>query len=91
MTRLRRPCAETVAAATVSAHEHDEARALFRVVRGEPTDVEVAALTVVLAAVGSDDDDPAPATRDAWSDPAARIRTPLSAGPGAWRATYLPR
>jgi hypothetical protein len=69
----------------------EERRALFRVVRGEPTDAEVAALTVVLAAAASGGGEPAPVTRDAWSDPAARVRTPLTAGPGAWRATYWPR
>jgi hypothetical protein len=69
----------------------EERRALFRVVRGEPTDAEVAALTVVLAAVASVGGPPPPATRDRWSDPAAALRTPLAGGPGAWRTSYWPR
>lgn len=68
-----------------------ERRALFRVVRGEPSDAELAALTVVLAAAASAGPPPAPPIRDRWSDPAARLRTPLTPGPGAWRASYLPR
>jgi hypothetical protein len=71
----------------------EQRRALFRVVRGEPTDAEVAALVVVLAAVGSAGaataDRPRPLTR--WSDPVARLRTPLHPGPGAWRASAWPR
>ncbi|MHA6785176.1 acyl-CoA carboxylase subunit epsilon [Pseudonocardia saturnea] len=70
----------------------EERRALFRVVRGEPTDAELAALTVVLAAAASGGDDDAPARpRDRWSDPAAAMRVPLTVGPGAWRTSYWPR
>lgn len=70
----------------------EERRALFRVVRGEPTAEELAALTVVLAAAASaGPDDPAPATPDRWSDPATRFRTPLHPGPGAWARSHWPR
>jgi hypothetical protein len=70
----------------------EERRALFRVVRGEPTDEELAALTVTLAAVASaGGGEPAPRPRSAWNDPAARLRTQLSPGPGAWRASTWPR
>lgn len=72
----------------------EERRALFRVIRvirGEPTDAEVAALTVVLAAVAASAavaDPPAGAgTRSAWSEPAAQLRTPLTVGAGAWRTS----
>jgi hypothetical protein len=71
----------------------EERRALFRVVRGGPSDEEVAALTVVLAAVTAPEQAraQAPASRDRWSDPATRFRTPLHPGPGAWRASAWPR
>ena len=73
----------------------EERRAAFRVVRGAPTDEEVAALTVVLAAAATAAPAPAPAaapaTPDRWSDPAARHRVPLHPGPGAWRASTWPR
>jgi hypothetical protein len=69
----------------------EERRALFRVVRGVPTDAELAALTVVLAAAAAAPPAPAPRPRSAWNDPAARLRRPLSPGPGAWRASVWPR
>lgn len=68
----------------------EERRALFRVVRGEPTAEELAALTVTLAAVaGAGGEAPVPKPRSAWSEPL--LRAPLSPGPGAWRTSTLPR
>ncbi|MPZ66681.1 MAG: acyl-CoA carboxylase subunit epsilon [Pseudonocardiaceae bacterium] len=75
---------------------------VVRVVRGEPSDDELAALTAVVAAAASQ---PEPSTsqpstsqpsmsqpsRSAWADPAHRLRAPLRPGPGAWRASALPR
>jgi hypothetical protein len=70
----------------------EERRALFRVVRGGPTDEELAALTVVLAAAAAAPRErPGPAVRSRWSDPAARFRTALQPGPGAWRTHFWPR
>ncbi|GAA3095153.1 acyl-CoA carboxylase subunit epsilon [Pseudonocardia yunnanensis] len=70
----------------------EERRAAFRVVRGEPTDEEVAALTVVLAAAAAPAVMTAPAAvRDRWSEPAARLRVPLHPGPGAWKTSTWPR
>jgi Acyl-CoA carboxylase epsilon subunit len=70
----------------------EERRAAFRVVRGEPSDEEIAALTVVLAAVAAPAHEPkAPPVRSRWSDPAARFRTPLHPGPDAWRTSMWPR
>lgn len=64
----------------------EERRALFRVVRGAPTDVEIAALTVVLAAATAGGSRPTKtAARDRWSDPTVWLRTPLHPGPGAWQ------
>jgi hypothetical protein len=70
----------------------EERRAAFRVVSGEPSDAELAALAVVLAVVAARPTAPAvPAVRDRWSDPATRFRTPLHPGPGAWRTSTWPR
>jgi hypothetical protein len=70
----------------------EERRALFRVVRGKPTDAENAALTAVLAAVASAEPPrPAPAERGRWSDPVARFRVPLRPGPDAWKTSTWPR
>jgi Acyl-CoA carboxylase epsilon subunit len=71
-------------------------RALFRVIRGEPSDAEVAALAAVLAAVSAastavSSGPPTTSALDRWSDPAARLRTPLHPGPGAWRTSTWPR
>lgn len=66
-------------------------RPLLRVVRGEPSDEELAALTAVLAAAGSQPVTEPPAPRSVWADPAHRLRAPLRPGPGAWRASALPR
>ena len=70
-------------------------RAVFRVVRGTPSDAEVAALTVVLAAVAAAGSGSGSGRRgngvNRWSDPAARLRAPLHPGPGAWRASAWPR
>ena len=70
----------------------EERRALFRAVRGDPPDEEVAALTVVLAAAAATPGTTsAPAVRDRWSDPATRFRVPLHPGPGAWKTSTWPR
>jgi Acyl-CoA carboxylase epsilon subunit len=68
----------------------EERRALFRVVRGTPTDAELAALTVVLAAAAPRRA-PEAVTCSAWTDPMARMRRPLHAGPGAWHTSAWPR
>ncbi|HZZ49963.1 MAG TPA: acyl-CoA carboxylase subunit epsilon [Pseudonocardia sp.] len=70
----------------------EERRALFRVVRGEPDDAELAALTaVVLAAASSGSADGPPAPRNLWADKRTAQRQPLVPGPGAWRTSFLPR
>ena len=65
------------------------------VVRGEPSDAEIAALTVVLAAVAATATTaaavPTGAAPSRWADPAARLRPALHPGPGAWRASAWPR
>lgn len=61
----------------------------LRVVRGQPTAEELAALVAVLAARSAA---PAPARklRSAWADPARRLGLTHRAGPGAWRRSTLP-
>ena len=62
----------------------------LRVVRGQPTAAELAALVAVLAArfaaLSTVDRRPL----SAWADPARRVRAPLRPGPGAWRRSALP-
>lgn len=69
----------------------EERRSAFRVVSGDPTDDEIAVLTVVLAAATVTGAPAAAPPLDRWNDRAAAVRGPLAAGPGAWRASAWPR
>jgi hypothetical protein len=76
--------------------EQDEAKPrspLLRVVRGDPDDAELAALTAVVAGLASGrapaEGPTGPPSR--WADRSALVRAPLRPGPGAWRASALPR
>ena len=65
-----------------------EGQSLLRVVRGEPTAEELAALTVVVAALsqrGGRRRRPTPV--GAWASYADAHRRPLQPGPGGWRAS----
>jgi len=68
----------------------------LRVVRGEPTAEELAALVVVLTARAAAAEPPA-RPQPAWADPAGRLpvrRRPLPGpprrGPDSWRRSALP-
>lgn len=64
---------------------------LLRVVRGNATPEETAAIVAVVLARSGDGEDAAPAApRSAWSDRRAQLRRPLHPGPGAWRRSALP-
>jgi hypothetical protein len=69
-------------------------RPLLRVVRGVPTAAELAAVTVVIGALARSRS-PRPVSRRSgsaqWAARDQLMRPPLSAGPGAWRASALPR
>ena len=75
------------AVSTVSAR-HD-GTAELRIVRGTPTDEELAALTAVLiAASGAAAAEARPElpVRGRWNDPAHALRRSWAVGPGGWRA-----
>jgi Acyl-CoA carboxylase epsilon subunit len=63
------------------------------VLAGQPTADELAAVVVVLAAragaAGSGTVRPEPAAQ--WAARSRLMRGPVTAGPGAWRASALPR
>ncbi|MCA1710127.1 MAG: acyl-CoA carboxylase subunit epsilon [Actinobacteria bacterium] len=61
---------------------------LLRVVRGNPTPEELAALIAVVSTRGVAAPEE-PARRSLWATPV--LRAPLHAGPRAWRASSLPR
>ena len=74
--------------ATVS---DDEQAPLLRVVNQDATPEEVAALVAVFSALGSAGGDAPKRPRPAWSNPARGVRQTHHHGPGAWRASGLPR
>jgi hypothetical protein len=70
-----------------------EPEPLLRVVAGQPTGEEAAALAVVLAAKLAARPARERAARAAvggWADRARAVRTPLAPGPGAWRNSARP-
>jgi hypothetical protein len=64
----------------------EPSRPLLRVVRGEPTAEELAALTVVVAALSQRRARRRPVPVGAWASADAH-RMPLQHGPGGWRAS----
>ena len=60
---------------------------LLRVVRGEPSAEELAALTVVLAAMSGRRERRKVTPVGAWASHADAHRQPLRPGPGGWRAS----
>ena len=67
-------------------------RPLLRVVRGDATPEEIAALVAVLLArpAGTGAPGPARSVNNSWSDRSRLLRRSLSPGPGAWRRSALP-
>jgi hypothetical protein len=66
---------------------------VVRVVSGDPTDTELAALLAVLAAVSGAPAvaEPAPLPPSEWARPTARLRAPLLPRADGWRRSALPR
>jgi hypothetical protein len=63
---------------------------LLRVVKGEPDAEQLAALTAVVAALAAPTAEP-PRRTPEWNHHRRMQRVALRAGPGAWRASGLPR
>ena len=73
---------------------HD-AQPFLRVVRGEASPEEIAALVATLAAIAAARSAAAAQAKPApvlshWNAPARRLRAPLHPAPGAWRRSALP-
>ncbi len=65
---------------------------MLRVIRGQPTAEELAAVVVVLAARATQpggESAPRP-PRSQWGAKARQMRPQVIPGPGAWRASALP-
>jgi hypothetical protein len=64
----------------------EQATPLLRVVKGEPTPAELAALTVVVAALSQRRPRRRPTPVGAWASRADAVRPALQVGPGGWHA-----
>jgi hypothetical protein len=63
----------------------------LRLVRGDASPEEVAALLAVLSAASAGGDaEPAPRHTSRWASRERAVRRPLSPGAGAWRASAWP-
>jgi Xaa-Pro aminopeptidase len=67
-------------------NEQTQTRPLLRVVKGEPSAEQLAALTVVVAALSQRRERRRPAPVGAWAAYGAAHRRPLRAGFGGWLA-----
>jgi len=65
---------------------------VLRVMRGDASPEEIAALVAVLMSSSRADDEapPSPPARSAWADRSSLQRRPLHPGAGAWRRSGLP-
>ena len=64
----------------------------LRVVRGTPDEVELAALTAVVAGIAASRRRASEAEhRSTWADTHRLLHRPTGHGPGAWRVSALPR
>jgi hypothetical protein len=67
-------------------------RVIHIIMWGEPSEEELAALTVVLVGLTAAAQPAGPdAALSAWADPALGLRTPHYPGPDAWRTSTRPR
>ena len=64
---------------------------LLRVVNPDATPEEIAAITAVVAALASTRTAPARKPAPVWAAHARKMRPTFRRGPGAWRASGLPR
>jgi hypothetical protein len=71
----------------MSTEQTEPQRPLLRVVRGEPTAEELAALTVVVAALSQRRSRRRVTPVGGWASPADTHRSVLQPGPGGWRAS----
>ena len=75
----------------MSEEPREEQRPLLRVVRGDATPEEVAALVAVLAGLGGTAGEPPKRPASEWSAHHRTMRRSLPHGPGGWRSSGLPR
>ena len=74
-------------------NEPGDDRPALRIVKGEPTEQELAALVTVVAArtTGGVESEGEQQPRSAWGDPAHAVRPVPRHGPDGWRRSAFPR
>ncbi|WP_241248954.1 acyl-CoA carboxylase epsilon subunit [Rhodococcus sp. X156] len=72
------------------APEQPQAEPMLRVLRGQPTDAELAALVLVVAAASSSPE-PEPELRSLWNDPALLLRSSAMPSSSAWTSPVRAR
>ncbi|MFZ8978896.1 MAG: acyl-CoA carboxylase epsilon subunit [Candidatus Nanopelagicales bacterium] len=60
-------------------------------IRGGANPAEVAAVVAAIASLRASLEPPRPQARSLWARPSRQVRPRQSPGPGAWRASALPR
>ncbi|MBW9204851.1 acyl-CoA carboxylase subunit epsilon [Mumia sp. zg.B53] len=76
----------------MSTGQEDTAAApLLRVVKGDPSPEELAALVAVVAAHGAASELAPPTRRSAWGDPSLATRPPHAHGHDGWRRSAFAR
>jgi len=71
-------------------NSREASRPVLRVIKGDATPEEVAALVAVVAALGGGAEPPRRRTPE-WSAHHRKVRRTLPHGPGGWRSSALPR
>jgi Acyl-CoA carboxylase epsilon subunit len=76
---------------TRQAREPETRRPVLRIVKGNPTPEEIAALVTVLSARAAAGGEEQPPRRSEWARHERRMRRPVHPSPGGWRASAFPR
>ncbi|HEV7172470.1 acyl-CoA carboxylase epsilon subunit [Pedococcus sp.] len=71
--------------------EHDAQRPPLRLVRGDASPEEVAALVAVLSAASGGEPEAPPRHTSQWASRERAVRQPVSPARGGWRASAFPR
>ena len=66
-------------------------RPLLRIVNGDATPEEVAAVVAVFASLGGSEDAAPPRRTPEWSAHHRKVRATYAHGPGGWRSSGMPR
>jgi len=69
----------------------EDRRPALRVVAGNPSDDELAIVIAVVSARSASRTTVTTPTVSLWSRKSRNVRPPLHQGPGAWRASMMPR